>query len=268
MIPFYFGPATRQLFAIYHPPQRAAEGHASVLMCSPFGHEAIRVHRLYRVIADRLARMGVAVLRFDFFGTSESGGDDEAGEMKGWQLDVLRAHEELARRSQSPKATWLAARLGATLALQAARHAEGLQQLVLWEPILDGPAYIDELHAAQIAMLEVGYYAKDRSWYKRRQEEGGAAITEALGHRISTQFAGQLAALRPDALNAPAGIPTAVFSKSDDTTTRDWSTRENASGRNVVHEMLDHPIIWTSDPLPNQAIVPAEVTKRLIGLIR
>jgi hypothetical protein len=118
-------------------------------------------------------------------------------------------------------------------------------------------------------MLEVGYYAKDRSWYKRRQDEGGGAtITEALGHRISTHFAAQLAALRPDALSAPTGVATTVFSKSSDETTRDWCLRENSSGRNVEHELLDHPIIWTSDPLPNQAIVPAEVTKRLIGLIR
>lgn len=268
MIPFYFGPANRQLFAVYHPPQHEAEGHPSVLMCSPFGHEAIRVHRLYRVIADRLARLGVAVLRFDFFGTSESGGDDEAGEMKGWQLDLLRANEELARRSQSPKPAWLAARLGATLALQAARHAQGLQQLVLWEPILDGPAYIDELLDAQVKMLEVGYYAKDRSWYKRRQDDSGPALTEALGHRISSHFAAQLAALRPDALNAPTGVATTVFAKPDDETTRDWCLRENSNSRKVVHELLDHPIIWTSDPLPNQAIVPAEVTKRLIGLIR
>lgn len=268
MVPFYFGPADRQLFAVYHPPQRKTDGHPAVLMCSPFGHEAIRVHRLFRVIADRLARGGVAVLRFDFFGTSESGGEDEAGEMKGWQLDLLRAHEELLRRSQSPRLSWLAARLGATLALQAARHAQGLQQLALWEPILDGPAYIEELLEAQIKMLEVGYYAKDRSWYKQRQADGSPALTEALGHRISGQLASQLEALRPDTLSAPAAVATSVFSKAGDETVRNWCERENLNNRKVVHETLEHPIIWTSDPLPNQAIVPAEVTKRLIGLIR
>jgi len=36
----------------------------------------------------------------------------------------------------------------------------------------------------------------------------------------------------------------------------------------ITPELLDHPIIWTSDLLPNQAIVPGEVTERLIGVIR
>ena len=56
MIPFYFGPPDRQLFATYHAPERETEARAALLMCCPFGHEAIRAHRLYRVLADRIVR--------------------------------------------------------------------------------------------------------------------------------------------------------------------------------------------------------------------
>ena len=184
------------------------------------------------------------------------------------QFDLLRAHEELARRSQAGRFTWLAARLGATLALQAARHAQGLRRLVLWEPILEGRAYIEELLAAHIDMLEVGFYDKDPAWYARSEGDDGPEITEALGHRISSQLAAQLKGLRPTTLSAPAAIETQVFFRQEQAPTLEWCKRESAQGRKVTHETLDHPIIWTADPLPNQAIVPGDVTKRLIETIR
>ena len=268
MTPFFFGPTERQLFGIYHPPQRQNESRAALLMCCPFGHEAIRVHRLYRVLADRIARLGVAVLRFDFFGTGESGGDDAEGEMTGWHLDLLRAHEELMCRSGSQDVTWLAARLGATLALQSARHANDLRQLILWEPILDGLAYVEELHAGQLAMLEVGYYAKNPAWYQRRQRDDGPLITEALGHRIGSDLAAQWAALNPESLTLDVSLPTIVFAQPQDELTRRWCESETGRGRTVAHEALEHPIVWTSDPIPNQAIVPIDVTRRLLPLFR
>lgn len=268
MKPFYFGPPERQLFGIYHAPEQETDARAAVLMCCPYGHEAIRAHRLYRVLAERIARLGIAVLRFDFFGTGESGGDDADGEMQGWQRDLLRAHEELRSRSGAHATTWLAARLGATLALQSARHAQGLGRLILWDPILDGPAYIEELHAAQIAMLEIGYYARNPSWYQRREHGDGPAITEALGHGIGGELAAQWAALRPDALTLDTDAATTVFGRPEDERAREWCLRESARGRPVVHELLEHPIDWTSDPIPNQAIVPADVTRRLLALMR
>ncbi|MDM0017770.1 serine aminopeptidase domain-containing protein [Variovorax saccharolyticus] len=268
MNPFYFGPADRQLFAIYHAPERETESRAALLMCCPYGHEAIRVHRLYRVLAERIARLGIAVLRFDFFGTGESGGDDADGEMQGWQRDLLDAHEELQRRSGARTTTWLAARLGATLALQTAKRAPGLDRLILWDPILDGPAYVEELHAAQIAMLEIGYYASNPSWYQRRAQGDGPAITEALGHRISGELSTQWAALRPDGLTLDSGAKTTVLSRPEDGRSREWCLRESTRGRPVEHEMLEHPIDWTSDPIPNQAIVPVDVTRRLLALMR
>lgn len=268
MIPFYFGPPDRQLFATYHAPERETEARAALLMCCPFGHEAIRAHRLYRVLADRIARLGIAVMRFDFFGNGESGGDDAEGEMSGWQRDLLSAHEELMRRSGARTLTWLAARLGATLALQCAQNAQGLERVILWDPILDGPAYVQELHAAQIAMLEIGYYARNPSWYKRSEPDDGPAITEALGHRISARLAAQWAALRADSLTLRADIAATVLAQPQDARTRDWCARENAHGRPVSYQTLEHPVVWTTDPIPNQAIVPVDVTRSLLALIR
>src|SRR5688572_1386655 len=135
MTPIRFGPTSRQLFGLFHPAdERRAKGSA-VLLCNPFGHEAMRVHRFYRLLADRLSRKGVAALRFDYHGTGDSPGEDDEGEMQGWTQDILEAQRELMRLSGARQLCCFGARLGARLALMAAPQAAGgVQKLVLWDP--------------------------------------------------------------------------------------------------------------------------------------
>ena len=144
MIPIHFGRPDRTLFGIYHEATEPAP--TAVLLCPPFGQEAIRAHRLYRVLAERLARAGIAALRFDYYGTGDSLGDDLDGDLTGWQDDVLSAHRELVRRCQAKAVVWMGLRLGASLAALAARQAPAeLARLVLCTPVVDGRAYLAQL---------------------------------------------------------------------------------------------------------------------------
>ena len=96
--PRCFGPSARRLFGIYHPPAEGSAGRPAVVLCNPFGQEAIRAQRMMRVLGERLARNGHAVLRFDYFGTGDSLGDDIEGDLEGWALDVMEAHRRVAAR--------------------------------------------------------------------------------------------------------------------------------------------------------------------------
>ncbi|MBK7659827.1 MAG: hypothetical protein IPJ28_12035 [Betaproteobacteria bacterium] len=73
VIPLRLGEPPRQLFAMLQPAGGAAPRQHGVLLCNPFGQEAIRAHRLVRVLGDRLAAAGFAVMRFDYYGTGDSG---------------------------------------------------------------------------------------------------------------------------------------------------------------------------------------------------
>ena len=109
----------RRLAALHHPPTGHRKDRA-VLVINPLGQEAVRAHRLLRVLADRLARNGVDVLRVDLHGCGDSSGDDLDGEMQGWQDDVLVAHQWLLEHAGVQAVGWLGIRLGFAIGWQAA----------------------------------------------------------------------------------------------------------------------------------------------------
>jgi predicted alpha/beta hydrolase len=72
--PMFFGPEGRPLFGwLYRPPPERALG-AGLVICNPFGNEALCAHRTIRHLSARAAGAGFAVLRFDYDGTGDSTG--------------------------------------------------------------------------------------------------------------------------------------------------------------------------------------------------
>ena len=94
--PISFGKANRRLFGILHPPAVLDGERANVVLCNAFGQEAIRAQRTMWVLAERLARAGHSVLRFDYYGTGDSMGDDLDGDFDGWADDVGEADRRTA----------------------------------------------------------------------------------------------------------------------------------------------------------------------------
>src|SRR5690606_26993210 len=121
--PVRFGPEHRQMVGMYHFPKPASPQGVTALLCNPFGQEAIRSHRVFAVLADRLAQRGVPVLRFDYHGTGDSPGDDDVGEMDGWAADILAAQDELDTLARPAQRVWIGLRLGALLCATASQSA-------------------------------------------------------------------------------------------------------------------------------------------------
>src|SRR5690242_13811216 len=80
----YFGPEERPLFGWLHRPAGAAP-RIGLVICNPFGYEAICAHRSLKHFARTAAENGCAALRFDYDGTGDSAGDDfDADRMNAW----------------------------------------------------------------------------------------------------------------------------------------------------------------------------------------
>lgn len=266
MTPLLFGPASRQLFGLFHPARR--RGATAVLVCAPFGQESIRAHRLFRVLADRLARAGVAVLRFDCHGCGDSPGDDAAGELEGWRRDVCVAHGELVRLSGATHVVWLGARLGASIAVLAARSGRvDPARLLLWDPVLDGSRYLMHLRERHVDALERSFVVPDPAWRRQLAQPPEVLISELLGYEISRTLHMQLRAMTPDALPLTALYETTVLADAEDAIARHWAETQLARHMPLRLLPFKHAMDWTSDPHPNNAMVPAEALQRLLAEI-
>ncbi|WDS36911.1 alpha/beta fold hydrolase [Pseudoxanthomonas sp.] len=186
-IPCHFG-AAQDLFGIYHPG--SFEHGIGVLLCPPLGQDLIRCHRLYRQLAHALAGIGVDVLRFDYYGTGDSAGASEEVEWSRCLADVATAAERLRSRSGCQHIIGFGTRLGGSLALAAAERAR-LEQLIVWDPILDGPAHVDALDELQAALrFDLNRFAAPRP--------AAALAGQWQGFATGASFRRQLAELRLD----------------------------------------------------------------------
>jgi uncharacterized protein len=256
MTPFYFGADDRRLFGTFHARNPAVAASHAVLLCNAYGREAIQLHRLFRVLADRLTRSGCDVLRFDYYGTGESAGDDLDANLDAWEADVMTARRELAARSPGSRLVLVGARLGATLAQRAAASVSPFR-LVLLDPVADGRDYLDTLRAQHVDVLT--------EYERRRMSKAGRSfrddpsqyLAEASGFAVPRKFCDQLREIR---FSTPQGGDVAVIC---DAQSANGAALTASVGASPGVQLLDfsHGADWTS------SLVPAQVINLLVSTV-
>lgn len=142
MSAFFFGKAERQLFGFYHAPAGTTKG--AVVICPAWGSEYQYAHRALRVLALRLSDGGMHVLRMDYTGTGDSWGDTTDAEMVQWSYDVASAIDEVRAMSDVAHIDLIGLRVGALIAATTASSRNDVRRVVLWDPIVDGAAWVRE----------------------------------------------------------------------------------------------------------------------------
>jgi pimeloyl-ACP methyl ester carboxylesterase len=194
MQPLIFGPPERRLFGVLHARHSGGDTNLPVLICSPFFQEAISAHRFERVLADRLARNGHPVLRFDYFGTRDSLGDDLDVDLDGAIRDAAVAIGELLHQAGARQCVVIGVRLGGNVALRASSlRANDVSRLLLVQAVLEGAAYLGDLqmHRAPASDQDQPY--------------------EAAGFALSPRFVSQIRAIALDRQPWTCGPESIVF---------------------------------------------------------
>lgn len=216
MKPLFFGEAERRLYGVYHPPAKG--GRHAVLLCYPGMQEYNAAHWMFRRLATTLAREGHHVLRFDYFGTGDSDGESDVATPESAVADVHAAARELRDLSRAGEVSLVGLRLGAACAALASASGVATRRLLLWEPVIDGAAYVRELEMLDERRNLVLLHA-DRT-RGRRDELLGYSFNEAV--RSATE-----------AINLAGGAPVkseraVVFSSKahpEHRALRDWYER-------------------------------------------
>ncbi len=247
-----------------HLSSRLQTRSAAVVLCNPFGEEAARAHRAYRVMARKLQDAGYAAMRFDYAGTGDSSGDIDDFGIDAWIQDIEAAADALRAESGVSRIVLVGLRLGATLAaLCAQRGRLRAAHVLLWDPVVDGAEYLRELRRAHRAYMDAEF-GRTTAAHREMADDQAAMLNEvmphevmlheALGTPISPRLHAELAGIDL-AKDAPATALTTVLC------TQRTPDMDRLRGRWVdgprLHWLdIDGSSAWNSDAALNNAVVP------------
>jgi uncharacterized protein len=260
---FHFGSRALPLLGTLHAPQRLRPPGAAVLLCNPFGDEAVRAHRIYRILATQLEHNGYPTLRFDYRGTGDSMGESGDVSIAGCLDDIALAARELTAATGAPKLVAIGLRLGGTLAaLASARIGLRLRHLVLWDPVVDGASYLHELDAMHRSVTGQDPWLGHLRGKSISPAEGPRA--EALGTPISAALAAELSGIDLITEQPRAEHLTVVSTQETPAMVRLRPLAASSTAR-----WIDLPTStpWNSAAALNAAIVPMDVVQAVVGRV-
>ncbi len=245
--PRYFGPSERPLFGWLHRPPPAVRWRTTgVVICNPFGYEALCAHRSLRHFAAAAAGSGYPALRFDYDGAGDSaGGELDPGRPAAWQQSVHAAIDELRRSTGVTRVCLLGVRFGATIAALAAVGRQDIAGLAVIAPIVTGKPWLRELRALWAAM-------------GRPDPPPGFAlpegVTESVGLLLDAETREWISGVDLVALPDLPAPDCLVLDRDDRPANEAWCARLAALGARVDHRIVPGFVPMMLDP--HEAEVP------------
>ena len=202
--PLYFG--GRELFGLYRPasPGVPARRHL-VVICNAALHEYFKIQHVARQLGTELADAGFDVLRFDFSGQGNSGGDLSQFH---WPDDLRLAVQEGTQISGAVQTSIVGFRAGALVAAAAGLSP---RNFIAWDPVVDGAAYMEQLRGVQASLVRAHVHLP---------ASAGESIEadEILGYRLGDEFVSTMESLRLDWERVDAERRCVVLSESGEDT--------------------------------------------------
>lgn len=244
--PRWFGPEGARLAGWLHHPPPGRHRDAGLVICNPFGYEALCAHRSLRHFADAAAAEGISVLRFDYHGTGDSsGGERDPGRWRAWIDSVHQACAEVRGAAGVQRLFLLGVRLGATIAAAAAAESGDIAGLAAIAPVITGKAWLREMRALELAMGLAG---------PPPGFEPGADEQEAIGHVLSAEVRADIGAANLAAIEKKPASTVLLIDRDDLPPSTPWLERLQSSGANVDHRRLPGYAAMMLDP--HDAVVP------------
>jgi alpha-beta hydrolase superfamily lysophospholipase len=178
--PLYFTSGTHRLFGWLHSVPSDVPPPFGLVICKPFGFEAMSAHLSVRAFAEAAADLGIPTLRFDYGGTGDSEDlEPAADQLDAWLQDVMAAIQELQTRTGVERVCLLGIRLGALLAAIAASRAPQVKALVAVAPVISGKRYIREMRTFELAAAQT-------------QASIAGSLQQTLSHEVELAGPGHL----------------------------------------------------------------------------
>lgn len=257
----FYGPPELPRFGILHLPPSGEVGDTGVVITPPFGNEYLRSYRSLKLLADRIAKHGYPVFRFDLTGTGDAGGDDFEMDLPRWREDLAAAMERLGAETGVARFHLVGRRLGAALSLEAAAGNPQVDRVALWDPFPTGRYYLDDLREEHQAFLSM-YRGVHGSIREAAEGEIPFAL-ELLGQCFPDAFLSQLEAWEVCAGRDVAGVKGVLLDTSEDCRLRDYCAALAAGGAALEYLTRHDPS--AKDPTnPIRVYLPNKVMNMIV----
>lgn len=252
MNPLYFGTAHRRLFGMYHPGQRTGPGSKAAVLCNAWGRHYMLTYRSMRHLAELLAAEGYHVLRFDYYGTGDSGGELDEATIGGYESDIEAAIQELQDMAGGREVALVGLLLGGTLAARvAARHPREVKRLVLWDPVDEGPAFVRELLAAPVP--------PGLGW--RRRPGSAIGELEVRGFPMTPAFLEGVEQL--DLAASAASFPAQTLVAISDSAWVPGKLEERLAGASAQFMRSPTAPAWVEDEMLGAGAIPVQLFRQV-----
>lgn len=256
--PLYFGSGEYRMFGWLHGVSGEAPASLGLVICKPFGFEAMSAHLSVRAFAEAAAAVGVPALRFDYGGTGDSEDlPSAADQFEAWTQDVIAAMQELQRRTGVERICLMGIRLGALLAAIAASRSPQVSTLIAVAPVLSGRRYLRELRTFELASAQTqsALGAPTVQIQSREAELAGPGHMEVNGFFLNAKTMTSLQQIEMPALASPPLREALVIDRQDLPGAKVWSEFIASAGVQTQHIALPGFVEMIMRP-PNLTTVP------------
>jgi len=236
-------------FGWLHP----AEGDCAVLLCGALGYEGRSVHRPWRLLADRLAAAGFPTMRFDYPGSADACGGDDAAQVETWLQSVRDAAGWLRSTTGVQRLALCGLRFGAALAALAAAEIPDVAALALLAPVISGRVHRRELTA--VARMDEA--SQEPGWH------------EAAGLRLPLATLDRIARIDLREVRTAPAPHVLILDPVGTTAVADYATRLGSLGVAVRREDFPGYDRFLCDANANEVpeLAYRRVTEWLVGVV-
>ena len=186
------------------------------------------------------------MLRFDYSCTGDSAGPGTEASVDEWLEDVDWAIDELLDTSGLESVDLVGLRWGASLGALAARERDEVRHLILWDPVVSGEAYFDEVLPGSPPEGTVGI-------------EGDPFTSELRRAMAAVDLRRDLATGEP--------VRTSIVAASDEPAYHALREALESQGRPVTHEVIPSPGNWAEvDPF-GDALIPQDIIRAIVDRV-
>ncbi|MFV0280056.1 MAG: alpha/beta fold hydrolase [Rhodoblastus sp.] len=223
-----------------------------VIICGAHGFEDLCARSSLRLLAEQLSRQGLPTLRFDWRGTADSEGDGDAPHrVATWLGNIGEAVRKLVEMTGVEEVALVGVRLGALLALEAARDIQPAR-LVLLAPPASGRALKRELEV--MSKIFQG---------KPGADDDAFDGVSAAGFRISRATLDDLKLVGSRRISGARNCATLVLSQNPEGAPLAEKLRE--TGADVTVEPFEGYAEMMCDP--TAALAPVKAIRRIVDFV-